>query len=138
MPHLIVEYSANIEGELKLDALMSRLRDCAVDTGVFPLPGIRVRGARRDRFVIADGDPEHAFVHVMVRVGHGRPVEVRRQVADRLFGVLCEHLEEAATRRGLGLSLEIQEIDPVGSLKRNNLHDRLAARAPDRCTGEAE
>ena len=92
MPHLIVEYSANIEGELKLDALMARLRDCAVETGVFPLAGIRVRGARRDRFVIADGDPEHAFVHVMVRVGHGRPAEVRRQVADGLEGALADGL----------------------------------------------
>ncbi|HEY5680504.1 MAG TPA: 5-carboxymethyl-2-hydroxymuconate Delta-isomerase [Pseudomonadales bacterium] len=129
MPHLIIEYSANIDEELMLDALMLRLRDSAVATGVFPLPGIRVRAARRDRFVVADGDPENAFVHLMVRIGHGRTPEVRRQVADRLFAVLCDHLREAATRRGLGLSLEIQEIDPVGSLKRNNLHERLAGRA---------
>jgi 5-carboxymethyl-2-hydroxymuconate isomerase len=130
VPHLIIEYSANIENELGLDVLMSRLRDRAVETGVFPLPGIRVRASRRDRFLIADGDPQHAFVHLMVRIGHGRRPEVRRQVADRLFEVLCDHLQEVATRRGLGLSLEVQEIDPVGSLKRNNLHERLAVSAP--------
>lgn len=136
MPHLIVEYSANLEDELRLDALMCRLRDCAADTGVFPLPGIRVRAARRDRFVIADGDPDHAFVHLAVRIGHGRPPEVRQEVAQRLFEVLCDHLQETASRRGLGLSLEVQEIDPVGSLKQNNLHDRLSARAAAGGTGE--
>lgn len=137
MPHLIVEYSANIEDELGLDALMCRLRDRAVETGVFPLPGIRVRAARRDRYVIADGNPEHAFVHLTVRIGHGRAPEVRREVADRLFEVLCDHLGETAARRGLGLSLEVQEIDPVGSLKRNNLHQRLAANAAAIGTEEA-
>jgi 5-carboxymethyl-2-hydroxymuconate isomerase len=138
VPHLIIEYSANIEEELNLDALMFRLRDSAVATGVFPLPGIRVRAARRDRFVIADGDPENAFVHLMVRIGHGRPPEARRQVADRLFEVLCDHLGEAATGRGLGLSLEIQEIDPVGSMKRNNLHERLAGHAAGHDSGKVE
>ncbi len=130
MPHLIIEYSANLDNELELEALMSRLRDCAIDTGVFPLPGIRVRAVRREHFVIADGDPGHAFVHLVVRIGHGRPPETRRRVAERLFEVLCDHLGDCADRRGLALSLEVQEIDPVGSLKRNNLHDRLAVGAP--------
>ena len=40
MPHLIVEYSANIEEDLRLPELLSSLRDCAVASGVFPLGGL--------------------------------------------------------------------------------------------------
>ena len=125
MPHLIVEYSANLEAEIDLDGLMRGLRDVAAAGGVFPLPGIRVRAARRDHYLIADGDPEHGFVHVTARIGVGRDEATRRTQAQLLFDALCDHLAPVYERRGLGLSFEMVEIDPVGSLKRNNLHERL-------------
>jgi 5-carboxymethyl-2-hydroxymuconate isomerase len=126
MPHLIVEYSANLEDDLNLDGLMLALRDCAVATGVFPLGGIRVRGARRDHYLISDGDPANGFVHVTARIGQGRSLQVREQVAASLFAVLTAHLDPLFEARGLGISFEIQEIDAATSLKKNNLHERLA------------
>lgn len=126
MPHLIVEYSANIEEALKLPELLTRLRDCAVASGVFPLGGIRLRGARRDHYLIADGDPANAFVHLTARIGQGRTLEVRQSIAQALFDVLCSQLAELYAERGLGISVEIQEIDAATSLKKNNLHERLA------------
>lgn len=125
MPHLIIEYSANLEDRLDLERLMVKLRDCAVASGVFPLGGIRVRGARRDRYLITDGDPDNAFVHVTARIGHGRSLEVRKRVAADLFETVSGHLDPLFATRGLALSFEIQEIDPATSLKRNNLHERL-------------
>ncbi len=125
MPHLIVEYSANIEEALKLPELLTRLRDCAVASGVFPLGGIRLRGARRDHYLIADGDPANAFLHLTARIGQGRTLEVRQSIAQALFDVLCSHLAELYAERGLGISVEIQEIDAATSLKKNNLHERL-------------
>ncbi len=124
MPHLIVEYSANIEEDLQLPELLTRLRDCAVATGVFPLGGIRLRGACRDHYLIADGDPTNAFVHLTARIGQGRTLEVRESVVQALFDVLCSHLDELYAERGLGISIEIQEIDAATSLKKNNLHER--------------
>ncbi|MYG13492.1 MAG: 5-carboxymethyl-2-hydroxymuconate Delta-isomerase [Gammaproteobacteria bacterium] len=128
MPHLVVEYSANLESRLELEALMAKLRDVAVAGGVFPLAGIRVRAARRDRYLIADGDPAHGFVHVMARIGEGRAEAVRRAQAQALFDALRAHLEPLRSDQvgGLALSLEMVEIDPVGSLKLNNLHERLS------------
>ena len=125
MPHLIIEYSANLEAEIDLDGLMRKLRDAAAGGGVFPLPGIRVRAARRDRYLVADGDPSHGFVHLTVRIGAGRDEATRRAQSQLLFDGLCEHLAPVQERRGLSISLEMVEIDPVGSLKRNNLHERL-------------
>ena len=37
MPHLILEYSANIESELDLPGLMEKLRDAVVESGVIVL-----------------------------------------------------------------------------------------------------
>lgn len=128
MPHIIIEYSANIEQEMDLDALMEKLHVAAADSGVFPVGGIRTRCSRRDRYRITDGDPDNAFVHVVARIGHGRPVEVRTSVGQTLFDILTQHMDPVYQRRGLGLSFEVQEIAPETSFKKNNMHERLRER----------
>ena len=40
MPHFIVEYSANLDDEIKMQKLLGTLHDAALETGVFPLGGI--------------------------------------------------------------------------------------------------
>lgn len=125
MPHLIVEYSANLEDQIDLDSLMVKLRDRAVASGVFPLGGIRIRGERRDRYLVADGQPNNAFVHLTARVGQGRDEATRAAAAEALFDVLRGHMRQVFDQRGLGLSFEMVEIDPVTSFKQNNLHQRL-------------
>ena len=127
MPHLIVEYSSNLDAQMDLDGLMTKLRDRAVSSGVFPLGGIRVRGVRRDRYLVADGAPENGFVHLTARIGYGRDAETRRAAAETLFDVLTNHMQPIFDERGLGLSFELVEVDPVTSLKKNNLHERLLA-----------
>lgn len=128
MPHFIVEYSANIESEIDLPRLMEKLRDAAVRSGVMALGGIRVRAERRDQYLIADGDPEHGFVHIMVRLGHGRPLETRKKFSDQLYAIASEHLDELFDERGFGLTIELVEIEPETSRKRNSLHKRLKAK----------
>ena len=66
MPHLIVEYSDNIETRLDLDGLLDRLHEEAVASGMFPLGGIRIRAYRAERYRVADCDPANAFVHVNI------------------------------------------------------------------------
>ena len=41
MPHLIVEYSANLEPALDIRGLVEALHEAALETGVFPIGGIR-------------------------------------------------------------------------------------------------
>ncbi len=130
MPHLIVEYSANVEPEIDLPSLMAKLRDTAVQSGFMALGGIRVRAERRDQYLVADGDPENGFVHIMVRLAQGRPVEIRRQFSDQLYDIASEHLDALFEQRGFGLSIELVEIALETSRKRNNLHERLKAKAP--------
>ena len=110
---------------MDLDGLMTKLRDRAVTSGLFPLGGIRVRGERRDRYLVADGAPDNGFVHLTARIGHGRDAETRHAAAEALFEVLCAQMHRVFDERGLSLSLEVVEIDPATSLKKNNLHERL-------------
>ncbi len=129
MPHLIVEYSANLDGDLAMREVIDALHAAALETGVFPIGGVRVRASRRDIYKVADGHPDNAFIHVVARIGVGRTPEVRAKAAETIFERLKAVTADVYARRPLGLSFEIVEIDPVGSLKHNNLHEAVAARA---------
>lgn len=128
MPHLIVEYSANLEPALDMAGLVQALHEAALETGVFPIGGMRTRAERRDIYRIADGHADNAFIHVQARIGAGRPDEVRQRAAEHIFDRLKLETADIFAARPLGLTFEIVEIDPVGSLKHNNLHEIVAAR----------
>jgi 5-carboxymethyl-2-hydroxymuconate isomerase len=130
LPHLIVEYSANIEDQIALDALLDKLHTCALGTGVFPLGGLRVRAHRADAFRIADKAPDNGFVHVTALIGHGRPLDVQQRAAEELFAVLTKHLEPLYEKSPLALSLNVQEFHPVLNFKKNNLHEYVKRRGP--------
>ena len=128
MPHLIVEYSANIEDQISLDALLDKLHTCALGTGVFPLGGLRVRAHRTDAYRIADKAPENGFVHATALIGHGRPLDVQQRAAEQLFAVLTAHLDELFAKSPLAISLNVQEFHPVLNFKKNNLHEYVKRR----------
>jgi 5-carboxymethyl-2-hydroxymuconate isomerase len=128
LPHLIVEYSANIEDQIALDELLDKLHTCALGTGVFPLGGLRVRAHRTDAYRIADKAADNGFVHVTALIGHGRPLEVQQRAGEELFTAITAHLDALYERSPLAISLNIQEFHPVLNFKKNNLHEYVKRR----------
>jgi len=125
VPHIIVEYSANLEAHVSPQQLVNKLHAAALATGVFPIGGLRTRAERRDVYAIADGNPENLFVAVIARLGEGRDPETRKRVAAELMRVVESETAAIFQHRGIGLTVEVQEIDSTASLKVNNLHERL-------------
>ncbi|TEO11110.1 5-carboxymethyl-2-hydroxymuconate Delta-isomerase [Pseudomonas aeruginosa] len=125
MPHFIAEYTDNIEAEADLPGLFEKVHACLGASGVFPLGGIRSRGVRLDTWRMADGRHDYAFVHMTLKVGAGRDLETRRQVAEALFEVITAHFAELQARRLLALSFELTELDAKLNYKRNNVHEFL-------------
>ena len=128
MPHIVVEYTANLEPQLKVATLLQALHKVAAGIEAFPVAGLRTRAERRDDYLIADGHPDNAFVHLTLRIAHGRTLEVRKAAGDLLFDTLCKELQPLVDTRPLALSFEISEIDPVLNYKGGNIRDYLAKR----------
>ena len=126
MPHITVEYSANLDDELSIPELVNALHRTALDTGVFPIGGLRTRAERRDVYAIADGNPENTFIAIVARIGAGRDAATRKAVAERLLETVAKATTDVFARRGLGITVEVAEIDPTASLKLNNLHERIS------------
>lgn len=128
MPHIWIEYSANLD--LDTRALMRVVQDAAVGDGsLYPLAGARTRALRVDDYLIVDGHPDNAFVHVLLRIGHGRSAEQQAALGERVFQALDRALAAEMARRPLGISLQVEEADPVLNYKRNNYREYLANRA---------
>ncbi len=128
MPHQIIEYSANLEPTLRLSELIATLHETAASVEAFPLAGLRTRAVRRDHYRIADDHPENGFVHVVLRIAHGRPLDVQQAAGSRIFEALCGHLEPIYSRSPLAISFEMQEINPDLRWKQNNLREYLNKR----------
>jgi len=135
MAHIVIEYSANLRGEFDLDRFLQAVHEAALATGVFPIGGIRTRAYEAQHYVIADASAANAFVHISLKVGHGRDVETRKRACEAIFEVACKELAGVYERLPLGIALEMQEIDPVLTLKKNNLHDYVKRRAAQRAPG---
>jgi len=128
MPHLIVEFSANLEKHIDIQEIVDGLHRTATAIDGLPVGGLRTRAQKREYFQIADRHPDNAFVHLILKLGHGRPIEKRREFGEALFASLCVLLEQVSATSPLAISFEIQEIHPELTWKKNNLRDYMAKR----------
>ncbi|MCH8070492.1 MAG: 5-carboxymethyl-2-hydroxymuconate Delta-isomerase [Proteobacteria bacterium] len=132
MPHQTIEYSANLEPELDIEALVRVLHETAASIDALPIGGLRTRAVARQHYRIADGHPDNAFINVFLRIAPGRSFEVRKAAGEKLFQALCEYLEPIYSSSPLAISYEIQELDADLRWKKNNLREYLAAREKEK------
>jgi 5-carboxymethyl-2-hydroxymuconate isomerase len=128
MPHFTIEYSATIEPSVDIAAVCEVVRKAAVETGIFPLGGIRVRAIRCEHFAIADGRRDLGFLDVLLRIGEGRDLATRKKAGDHIFKALSDHFDPYFAKAGFALSFDIQINDKETSWKRNNIHELLKDR----------
>jgi 5-carboxymethyl-2-hydroxymuconate isomerase len=125
MPHLIIDYSANVEPDVDIGAFCDTLRDVAASIDAFPLAGVKVRAVRVDHYAIADGSPEHGFIDISVRIREGRDMETKQNAAQKIFDAANEFVADVMRRRSLALSLELRDIDAALSPKSGSIRKYL-------------
>ncbi|KIC13971.1 5-carboxymethyl-2-hydroxymuconate Delta-isomerase [Leisingera sp. ANG-Vp] len=125
MPHITLDYSANMEERTDIAALCSYLRQAAAATGVFPLAGIRVRAFAANHVSIADGNPQHGYIDISVRLRAGRDLDTRKRAAQAVFDAAQSFLEPAMQQHSIALSLEMRDIDPELSPKCGTIRDHM-------------
>ena len=127
MPHFTIEYSANLDGRVDMAEVVELVRKAAVETGIFPLGGIRVRAIRCEHYAIADGTPQFGFLAMVLRLGEGRDLAARKTAGEHIFKALSAHLDPVFAASKFGLSFDMQINDKETSWKRNNIHEALKA-----------
>jgi 5-carboxymethyl-2-hydroxymuconate isomerase len=129
MPHFTIEYSANLDARVDISEVVEVVRKAAVETGIFPLGGIRVRAVRCEHYAIADGNPHLGFLDMVLRLGEGRDLATRKTAGEHIFKALSAHLDPVFSASRFALSFDMQINDKETSWKRNNIHEALKSEA---------
>lgn len=125
MPHIQIDYSPNLEDRLDVAGLCRVLRDAAVETGVLPLAGIRVRAMAATHVVIADGNPDHAFLDISLRLRGGRSAEAKVAATKHIFAAAEAYCAGVMATSSFLLSFEMRDIDPELSPKASSIRRYL-------------
>jgi 5-carboxymethyl-2-hydroxymuconate isomerase len=129
MPHFSIEYSANLDAHVDMTEICEIVRRAAIETGIFPIGGIRVRAIRCEDYAIADGRHDYGFLAMLLRLGEGRDLAARQRAGEHIFQILSRHLDRVFAHGKFALSFDMQINDAATSWKRNNIHDDLKAQA---------
>src|ERR1700724_415125 len=93
MPHFTIEYSGNLDARVDMAEVVEIVRKAAVETGIFPLGGIRVRAIRCEHYAIADGSVHFGFLDMVLRLGEGRDLATRQKAGEHIFNALSLYLD---------------------------------------------
>jgi 5-carboxymethyl-2-hydroxymuconate isomerase len=128
MAHLSIEYSANLGDAVDMAAFCEVARAAMVETGTFPVAGIRVRAIKADHVALGDGGADLAFADMVLRMGPGRAPEARQAAVEAVYGALEAWLTGQVTMP-FALSLEILELNyPFAEKRMNTIRAALIAR----------
>ena len=125
MPHIQIDYSANLEDRLDVAGLCVALRDAAVETGVLPLAGLRVRATACTHAVIADGNPDHAFLDISLRLRAGRSQADKDRATAHVFAAAEAYCADILAASSFMLSFEMRDIDAALSPKVSSIRRYL-------------
>lgn len=125
MPHFHIDYSPNLEERLDIAGLCVVLRDAAMQTGVFPLAGLRIRATPATHVVMADGNPDHAYLDLSIRLRAGRTAEAKATATQTIFDATKAYCADVLATSSFMLSMEMRDIDPDLSPKVSSIRKYL-------------
>ena len=125
MPHLMIDYSANVEADVDIGAFCETLRKVAASIDAFPVAGVKIRAVRVDHYAIADGNPAHGFIDISIRIREGRDQETKQHAVQKIFDAANDFISDAMQRRSLALSIELRDIGASLSPKSGSIRKYL-------------
>ncbi len=130
MPHLFLEYSANLTEHHDIDAMVAAAHAAALADGLPPVDALRTRGIERRHYRIADGQADHAFVAITARIGPGRDPEAKLRFLRAVLDAVEAQLDSEPSPLAIAWSAEVQEIDAEFRINRNDVRSRLQEQSP--------
>jgi len=109
VPHLVLEYSANVTQEVDWSGLFSRLHRAVADAGA-PLGGCKSRAVCHEAYHVADGQAGSAFVHLTLGLLAGRTDEVKAALTGRCLQLLVEEYRPSLESLDVQISVELRDL----------------------------
>ncbi|MBL0422628.1 5-carboxymethyl-2-hydroxymuconate Delta-isomerase [Ramlibacter sp. AW1] len=130
MPHIVVEYTANLAEHLDVRQLLTALHRAACASGHFLPSSVRTRAIQLDDYLIGDEHASNSMVHIVARV-RPRSDSQLRELGATLMEAVTGQLQQLQERLPLGITLEVQQIDVAHRFLLCNLEEFQAKRKPE-------
>lgn len=114
MPHLLLEHSANIAHTPSTTALFQRLHQVLIELAGCAATDLKSRRIAYEDYLVGDGAPQDAFVHLCVSLLSGRDISVRQRIKETCLNLLTEAFvptENAPTDLQPRISVEVREME---------------------------
>lgn len=109
MPHITLEYSSNVREKVD-GSVLNRLITALSESGPYLMEDTKARIISYDRFQVAEGESDRAFVHLTLRILEGRTQEMIESAAKALKGVLEDTFKGSKESMRLSLTIEVIEM----------------------------
>ena len=110
MPHLVLEYSANVPDEPDLRRVLLDLHEALMASALFERKDIKSRAVRRDVFFTGDGAEDRAFVALSIAILEGRSDEVKAALSEAALDVLVGAFPNLAEGGRGAISVEVRDL----------------------------
>ena len=111
MPHLVLQYSANLGSPIDLAGLFRELHDRLSAVADVAIGNFKSRAQRQSDVLVGDGSPANAFVHLDISL-LTRPAEARAAIAEAALQVLKSRLAPALAGLDTHLTVHVHDLDP--------------------------
>ncbi len=110
MPHFVLEYSNNLKVKKTHLSLFTKFHNLAEEKLGIDKLNCKSRAVRRKNFYVGDGDPNHAFVHLTIRLFEGHNPAAKQEVGSIALGLLQDFYKKSSKKLIFQPSVEIVEI----------------------------
>jgi 5-carboxymethyl-2-hydroxymuconate isomerase len=129
MPHVVLQYTANLEAEVDMPALCREIAAVLVaqkdETGgpLFPIGGTRVLAYPAKVYAVADGKADYGFCYINIRIAGGRSDAAKQRAGDAVLAKVQARFAVAFEKKHIGVTIQIDESPgQVYDAKHSNLH----------------
>jgi 5-carboxymethyl-2-hydroxymuconate isomerase len=117
VPHLTLEYSANLAQPLDLAGLLVELNQLVADVARIQLENFKSRAIRRDVFAVGAGMTDSGFVHLEIAIFGGRSPAIKEEIGRRSVAMLERHFSANAQGMALQITVEIRDMSQEAYFK---------------------
>lgn len=111
MPHLILEYSGNVDFPASSSDLFSKIHKILAEVGGIKIENCKSRSRVATDFLVGSGDGLNGFIHLDIRFLEGRSPEVRQQIGETLLNSLLHAFKDSIEELELQITIEIQDVE---------------------------
>lgn len=110
MPHLTLDYAANIIENTDLKQFLQKAQVILVETLPADSKSFKSRALAADDYVVGDGLHRAGFVHLHVKVKSGRTQDTLDKAAQQLLSLMKDVFKRSYP---VSISVEVQELAPA-------------------------